>query len=375
MTGWTWQAGVGVVGGLLVFALIFAPALVVQYRRYGTVNATRLLGLAAVSVYGVALVAYVFLPLPDPDTVCRHGDIPFQREPFLFVREILDLAQQRGLQRALLSWTTLQVVFNVVLFVPLGVIVRRYLGLGVLTATLVGFGVSAAIEFTQWSAIWGLYPCSYRVGDVDDLIANTSGAFLGAVIAPALLFWMPQSRQLSRHRREPRPVTIWRRWLGMLLDWAGFGIISWTLIAVVIGATSLAAREAQAPPVWTQVAAQVIAGLVIFLLPALRAGGASFGQTVVWLAPSWPQATLGRRLARASITGGVYTIAQIAAVLGGDDGGPWSWVDLAGSLWVGVCLVAVPFTGRARGISARLTGAEMVDVRAVDSQDGPVTRT
>ena len=269
MTGWTWQAGIGVLGGLAVFAMIFVPALIVQYRRYGTVSGARLLGLAAVSVYGVALAAYVFLPLPERSMVCRHGDIPFQTQPFRFVEQILDLARQEGLRRALTSWTTLQVVLNVALFVPLGVLVRRYLGWGVLAATFSGFVVSAAIELTQWSAIFGIYPCSFRVGDVDDLIANTTGALIGAVIAPALLFWMPQSRQLSRHRRQARPVTIWRRWLGMLLDWVGFQLIAWVLIAGVIAVRSLAAHEVQPAPLWTQVMAVLVAGLAIFWLPAL----------------------------------------------------------------------------------------------------------
>ena len=93
---------------------------------------------------------------------------------------------------------------------------------------------------------------------------------------------------------------------------------------------------------------------------------------MVWLAPSWPpgSGSLARRLLRASIAGGVYTIGQVATTVGGDGGNAWSVIGLICGLWVAVCVVAVPFTGRARGLSARLTGGEMVDVRG-----GSVTST
>lgn len=365
MTGWTWQAGIGVLGGLGVFAVIFVPALIVQYRRYGRVSARRLLGLSAVSVYAVALAAYVFLPLPERNSVCSYGNIAFQKEPLAFVDDVLAQARQVGRLDALLSWTVLQVLLNVALFVPFGIIVRRYLGRGIIVATLLGFATSAFIELTQWSAIWGLYPCNFRTGDVDDLIANTAGAFFGAVIAPAVLFWMPQTDQLTPHRTSPRPVTVWRRWLGMGLDVVGYGFISWAVVASVIGLRAVSLGEVEAAPLWAELVGDLAAGLLVFGLPALRAGGGSFGQTVVWLTPTWPTGTsLLRRLARASITGGVYTASQLASALAGDGTGPWNLLSLVGLGWVLACVVAVPFTGRARGLSARLTGAEIVDVRA-----------
>ena len=41
---------------------------------------------------------------------------------------------------------------------------------------------------------------------------------IGALIAPVVLRWMPRSTDLATERGVPRPVTVWRRWLGMLLD-------------------------------------------------------------------------------------------------------------------------------------------------------------
>ena len=70
---------------------------------------------------------------------------------------------------------------------PLGCFVRMLWGRGVVVSTATGLAVSAMIETTQITGVWGIYPCPYRVFDVDDLLANTSGALLGAVLVSLLL--------------------------------------------------------------------------------------------------------------------------------------------------------------------------------------------
>lgn len=369
MNGWTWQVGVGLVGGAVVFLAVLLPAIVVQYRRYGRLSGPRLVGLLAVSVYVVALFAYVLLPLPDPDTVCGRrggpGLAPFQWRPFGFVDDVRAAVDQRGWRAAATGWALWQVLFNVALFVPLGVVVRRYLGRGVLAATLIGLAVSSAIEFTQWSAIYGLYPCNYRVGDVDDLIANTTGALIGAIIAPALLFWMPQARDLRHSRSEPRPVGLGRRWMGMLLDGLAFTVLALVLTAGAIAVHSAMAGKFVDAPGWVPPVAAAVAGLVVFHLPALRGSGASPGQAVVWIAPRWPDPTPVRRLGRATVTGGVFTVGQVVGAATG--AGAAGWVQLLCWGWTAVCLLAVPFTTASRGrpgLSGLFSGATMVDSRA-----------
>lgn len=378
MKAWTWQVEFSLIGGALIFLGVLIPAVVLQYRRYGRLSGPRLLGLLAVSVYVVALVAYVFLPLPDPATVCRNGDIPFRPIPFEFVSDISRVADRVGWRRALTSTTTLQVVFNVVLFIPFGIIVRRYLGASVLVTTVAGFVCSAFIEFTQWSAIWGLYPCNYRYGEVDDLITNTSGALIGALIAPTLLFWMPQARDLARERGTARPVSVGRRWAGMILDLVSYVAVGLLIVTVATGALSLAAGEIVEPPTWVGVAAAVVSGLVVFFVPALRRSGASIGQSIVWLRPTWPAATVARRLARAGATGGVFTVGQVAGSLSASPVA--EWLQLACWAWLAICALAVPFTTAARGrpgLSGLISGASMVDVRVgaapvqVDRAGGP----
>lgn len=77
----------------------------------------------------------------------------------------------------------MNLIGNVVLFAPLGAVVatmtRRGWALRVLTATFLAGALSALIEAVQF--VLG------RVADVDDVILNTAGALIGAVIAATVI--------------------------------------------------------------------------------------------------------------------------------------------------------------------------------------------
>ena len=218
MTGWTWQAWFGLIGGTAIFFAVLVPMLLVQVRRYGGFSFRRLLGAAAVSVYAVALVAYTLLPLPEARANCAGGVTAAEWIPGHSIGDILRETEGLSLAATLTSRATLQVVLNVVLFVPFGMIARRYWNRGPVVSILLGGALSVLIEATQFTGVWGLYDCAYRVADVDDVIANTAGTAIGVLLAPLLLSWMPSARSLRELRSTPRPVTVWRRWFGMILD-------------------------------------------------------------------------------------------------------------------------------------------------------------
>lgn len=87
------------------------------------------------------------------------------------------------------------------LFVPLGALVRALSRWSTLRVLWVGVVASSLVELTQLSGDWGLYPCAYRVFDVDDLLVNTAGAGLGALAAPVL------GRLARRPREHPKGQT------------------------------------------------------------------------------------------------------------------------------------------------------------------------
>ncbi len=81
----------------------------------------------------------------------------------------------------------LQVLLNVLLFMPLGFFLRVLGGRGIVTAVVAGLGISLFVETTQLTGVWGVYPCAYRLFDVDDLVTNTLGAVLGSAIAAVIV--------------------------------------------------------------------------------------------------------------------------------------------------------------------------------------------
>ena len=88
----------------------------------------------------------------------------WQLIPFQSLADIVEYAESNGLLATLISDVRLQVIMNVVFFVPLGFFLayrgRRSLG----ATALIGFCISLAIELTQGTGLWGLAPCPYRSG-------------------------------------------------------------------------------------------------------------------------------------------------------------------------------------------------------------------
>ena len=113
--------------GSLVAVLLFIPVAAVQYRRDGRLGPADLAVLVAAAVYGVALWTYTLLPLPDVgDYACQHA----QTQLMAFAGDIRRAAARSGYAglgtpgELLRNRAFLQVVLNVLLFVPLGVLVR-----------------------------------------------------------------------------------------------------------------------------------------------------------------------------------------------------------------------------------------------------------
>ncbi|MGP7959581.1 VanZ family protein [Sanguibacter sp. A247] len=373
MGAWTWPAYVGVLFGTLLFIALLVPLIVWQSRRYGRLSMRRGLGAAAVAVYGVSLAAYTLLPIPSGDLVtwcAEYGVAGAQTHLFQFVEDIRRDTAGLGRRAMLLHPTVLQVVLNVVLFIPWGVLWRRFLGRGVVTATLSGLAVSAAIEATQCTGIFGLVGCSYRVGDVDDLLTNTLGAFLGAAVAPLLLHWMPQSRDLVRERGLARPVRVGRRWGSMLLDaffftvLGAFGSLAWRV------GLAVTEREVGAATWGEWLVGSGLPFVIVFVLPVL-CSGASLGQRALWLAPvrDGARPSFGRRAVRALMPGGLWGLCVVLQALPDDPRLPDVIVSAPlgaiASLLAVVSALAVLVSADRRGLSGEVARVTYVDVRAL----------
>lgn len=142
--------------------------------------ARRLGAMALVLLYATGLIAYTLLPLPDRSTfVCPDGWGKTYPRFFLGWSLQFALREHGSLLEALFSTYILQMLLNIVLFIPLGVFAYLLWKAPFRTVLLGAFGISLVIELTQLTGLWGYYGCAIRTFDAEDLFNNTLGALLG----------------------------------------------------------------------------------------------------------------------------------------------------------------------------------------------------
>ncbi|WP_051596650.1 VanZ family protein [Curtobacterium sp. UNCCL17] len=349
MSATVFPAYAAVIFGTALALLLVIPFTAIQYRRRGGLTVGIVVLHFLVLLYLVALLTYTLLPLP-PRTAdfCAARDAGAQLVPGRFVFDISREAGLRGggVTAYLRNSATLQVVFNIALFIPLGMVLRYFRRTPVLVTTLIGLGASLLIETTQITGDWFLYPCAYRLFDVDDLLANTLGAFVGAFLAPVLRVFPGQERMRPT---DPRKVTVLRRWLGMLCDW----------IVITFGALAGAFVPVAAQDELTGGVEAFLRGSASILLVALLqlvwvlASGRTIGETIVRLEPQPPARLLGRLVRWLAGTGG-YALLSLG------QGPVWAII-----LAIGVVgsVVAVIVTRNRRGLAYVIARWDVQDDR------------
>ena len=153
------------------------------------------------------LLIFTLLPLPsDPVAACAaiiHWD---NYTPFGSFVAVADQFRDGESLRGTLY--ALSILLNIALFVPLGALaettwrIRRMRRAPegapadgsrlarsiphrrVLAWVAIGCAVSCLIELTQYTGLFGVVPCTYRVVDIDDVIMNTLGAYAGVRLLP-----------------------------------------------------------------------------------------------------------------------------------------------------------------------------------------------
>lgn len=348
-------------GSALVLAVL-VPAVALTYRRRGRFGPGELAVLVAVPVYGLAVLGYTLLPLPQVDAAFCAGRTAadsLQTRPFAFVGDITRIAARQdatGVRAWLANAAVQQVVLNVALFAPLGWFLRGVFRRSLPVTVAAGLAVSLLVEATQYTGNWFLFPCAYRLADVDDLIANTAGALLGG-LAAALV--RPRSWDAGADPDRPAPVTAGRRLLGALCDLAAVWVTGSLLGSLLLAGTALTGYTGGPLPDWFDTANTVLGfwlPLLMFLVVPLVGRGGTVGQRAVRLRPALPGGGVpgrGRRLARVLLgTGGFLLLSGPSGALG-----------VLGLLWGIAGLVGLRRSTGHRGVAGRLTGLTMVDAR------------
>jgi len=211
----------------LLAMLLFVPTAIVLYRRHGVLTGWRGLSFASFLYYSLAAFCLVIVPLPSRqvDVCVKYADFGRpQLTPGNTFSDIWKEAKGSVSLNALVLhnsavWET---GFNLLLLLPLGMYLHYHFRRGFWTAAAIGLGVACFFELTQLTGLWGIYPCPYRLFDVDDIIVNSLGCMLGWALAGPITRWLPTLDSIDVRALARVPVPFGRRLLALLLDAVGF---------------------------------------------------------------------------------------------------------------------------------------------------------
>lgn len=167
-------------GTAALMALVGLLPVLALLRATGRRRGPAVTALAGLSLFFIALA---FHPFPARETLHCSGEWQVQLRPFHFAGAFERLWRQGA---PFPAWagnlTVSSTLMNFALCAAIGLalagVTRHWL-----RALAFAAGLSFGIEITQLTGLWGIYPCAYRLFDVDDLILNISGAMAGYALA------------------------------------------------------------------------------------------------------------------------------------------------------------------------------------------------
>lgn len=158
------------------------PILAHLYHREGRLRFWSAAGAYLIVLYFLGLGCFTLYPLPagDAGLGITYGIAP-QLDPLAFIADI----RKDGIT------AVLQIVMNIIFFMPLGFICARAFGMRLRSTAALGLVISLLIETAQLTGLFWLYPHAYRTFDVNDLMWNAGGAVIGWWAAEALARVLP----------------------------------------------------------------------------------------------------------------------------------------------------------------------------------------
>lgn len=149
------------------------PYIIHNYRKFGSVLSLRILIVYSFVLYLLCAYFLVILPLPSRQEAALMTGPRLQMIPFHFVADIIKEAGSGGIFSYINNPALFQMLFNVAMTIPFGMYLRYYFQWSRKKTLTASFLLSLFFEFTQLSGLYFYYPRSYRLFDVDDLMANT----------------------------------------------------------------------------------------------------------------------------------------------------------------------------------------------------------
>ena len=195
--------------------LITLPYIIYEYHHYGSVNKLRTLIIYSFILYLITIYFLVILPLPTKEEVIKMKVINPQLIPLTFIKDIVeDLIElkQINILKIITIPSIYTVIFNIIMFMPLGVYLRYYYKCSLKKTIIISLLISLFFELTQLTGLYYIYPRPYRNFDVDDLLINTLGGLLGYLIISPIQKHLPTREDIdTKSLKEGQKVSSLRR--------------------------------------------------------------------------------------------------------------------------------------------------------------------
>lgn len=235
----------------LLSIFLSLPILLLLYRRDGWLRLPTVFVVYVCVLYIAGLGCFTIYPLPSGDS---GPGITYGIEPILNPLNFIDAIAADGLS------AVLQLVFNILLFVPLGFMAKFLFKLNLAATLGLSFAATLLIETAQLTGLFGIYPYAYRYFEVDDLICNTMGGVIGWALGYLLMRFL--LREPSERIEITHSPSFIRRFVAL---WTDLMIIDVCYvvprIVIVAGAVILTGSSSSAFGVPMELVNQVVSSL------------------------------------------------------------------------------------------------------------------
>lgn len=221
------------------FAFLFtAPFILIEYHKYGGISKLKSFIIYLFIYYIICAYFLVILPLPKISEVAKLTTPRTQLIPFSFITDFIkhssfNITNPSTYLTAMKEMYFYGPIFNIILTIPFGMFLRYFFKFSLKKTIFFSLLLSLFFELTQLTGLYFIYPRSYRLFDVDDLILNTLGGTIGYLISKPILSIIPSVKSLNTKTIEKsKIITGFRRSVVFLLDL--FIVIFIELIIIVL---------------------------------------------------------------------------------------------------------------------------------------------
>ena len=219
----------------IIALVITIPFVLIQYHKYGSISFIKSLVIYSFVLYFMCAYFLIILPLPTQEFVASLTTPRVQLIPFSFVIDFFretsfNIAVPSTYLKALKESCFFVPIYNLLLTMPFGIYLRYYFKTNLKKTIFYTFLLSLFFELTQLTGLYFIYPRGYRLFDIDDLMLNTLGGFLGYLLAPAIIKHLPKRDMINAKAIiKGRRITGFKRFTSACLDLFLFMIFSMIL--------------------------------------------------------------------------------------------------------------------------------------------------